>query len=144
LPTAEHVKVGGSFRLPKFAYPHFRWIAFGLEAIRAFAAENTSRHCVIDVGAGFQDARSAKHLNKIHHTIALTGEPRVIYQRKIDHRGDDRNFAAYSAKEFSEHRRAVYNACSHIIDTTHQMKQGTAAALKSVIDSILGVGKNAG
>ncbi len=120
------------------------FLAFGLEAIGAFAVQNERRHCVIDVGAGFQDARSAEHLHKIHQTIALTGDPLAIYQRKVQNRGEDRSFDAYSTTEYSQHRNAVYNSCSQIIDTTNQEKQETADALKSTIQNMLDAGKRAG
>ncbi|GAB5445117.1 MAG: hypothetical protein Fues2KO_54660 [Fuerstiella sp.] len=120
------------------------FLAFGLEAIGAFAADHHDRHCVIDVGAGFQDARSAKYLSRIHRTIALTGDAHAIYQRKLDHRGEDRSFEEYFAVEFSEHRRSVYNACQHTIDTTHQSKDETADQLKATLQQILSAEGKAG
>ena len=113
------------------------FLAFGLESIGRLAGRHPEKNLVVDVGAGFQDAHGAEHLCRVHTLIAITGDPRAIYERKRRHRGEERSFGDYCKVEFSSHRRTVYARPHHSIDTTDLSQEETAGKLESLIDSIL-------
>jgi adenylate kinase len=111
-------------------------LAFGMQTIGDFAARQLDRHTVIDVGAAFQDARSAQNLRRIHPVVCLIAEREVAYQRFIKHRyARDRN--EYMKCEFSDARRAVYDNAHHRIDTTKQSPEETASSLAEVLRTLL-------
>lgn len=116
------------------------FLAFGLESIGDLAGRNPDKHLVVDVGAGFQDARSARYLSRIHKTIAITGKPKNVFQRIRKNRGDKRTFSDYRAMEFSSHRMKIYENCHHKIDTTRQTLDETAAELSEVLAKLLSSG----
>lgn len=114
------------------------FLAFGLEAVGVLAGEHPGKSLVVDVGAGFQVARSAKYLNRIHQVIAITATPEVAYQRikQGPNRNERRTVEHYRKVEFSPHRFEVYRSAQHSIDTTQQTPEETAEALKQLLLSI--------
>ena len=115
------------------------FLAFGLESIGMLASRNPQMHLVIDVGAGFQDARSAENLHRIHDVISITADPLVVYRRICNHRGEKRSFEDYKAQEFSERRIKVYSQTRHLIDTSSLSLRDTADRLTSIIQKLIRV-----
>jgi len=109
------------------------FLAFGLESVGMLASRHPDRHLVIDVGAGFQDARSAENLHRIHDVVSITADPQVVYRRICSRPSEKRSFEAYKAQEFNEHRVRVYSQGQHLIDTTLLTPQATAERLASIL-----------
>jgi hypothetical protein len=105
------------------------FLAFGLESIGMLASRHPEKHLIIDVGAGFQDARSAENLHRIHDVISITAEPSIAYSRICKRPNEKRSFKDYKAQEFSEHRIKVYKQAQYSIDTTSRSPQDTAVEL---------------
>jgi thymidylate kinase len=109
------------------------FLAFGLEAVGTLAGREPERHLVIDVGAGFQDARSAEYLPRVHDVIAITADPYIAYQRIRKRRGERRSFEQYAAQEFSARRIKVYAGAHRTIDSSTLALEETADRLAKVV-----------
>jgi hypothetical protein len=110
-------------------------LGVGLQAIGAFATANSGRRAVIDVGAGFQEARSAEYLHKIHPVIAIFASPEAAYSRFVRFRCP-RDWTEFSGTEFRDHRKKVYRSAHHQIDTTDLTLEQTADELDAAIVKI--------
>jgi adenylate kinase family enzyme len=113
------------------------FIAFGLESIGMLACRHPDMHLLIDVGAGFQDARSAENLHRIHDVVTITADPQIVYQRIRNRPSEQRCLEDYYAKEFSKHRRKVYSQTQYSIDTSSLTLQGTVVELGSILERLI-------
>jgi shikimate kinase len=113
------------------------FLAFGLESIGMFASRHPGTHLVIDVGAGFQDARSAEHLHRIHDVVSITADPMVVYRRICNRPGEQRSFENYIAREFSERRVKVYSQTRHSINTNSLTCKETADRLAYILQKLI-------
>lgn len=114
------------------------FLDYGLKAIAKFVSDNKDKHCIIDVGAGFQCAKSALTLSREYPTIALTCDANAAYARFRKYRRQDLSFSVFRGKEFTPHRCDVYKSCCCIIDTTNHAQEETITALINIIQEITG------
>jgi hypothetical protein len=112
------------------------FLAFGLEAIGEWAGQHPDQHLVVDVGAGFQDARSAENLRRIHTVIAISAEAEAAYRRFVQFRGA-RDRRDYMDREFTDRRRKVYANSHFQIDTTHLTFEQTVKRLTEVLRQVV-------
>jgi adenylate kinase len=117
------------------------FFALGMQAVGELAGRDQERHVVVDVGAGFQDARSAVNLHKLFPTIAVITTPDVAYRRIVESRGDTRSFHGYSAAEFCSRRRSVYEHAAWRIDTSGLSPGETASRMGDILALILSGGE---
>jgi shikimate kinase len=108
-------------------------LGIGLQAVGDLAGRNPGKPLIIDVGAGFQDAKSAAHLARLFTVVAIVGEPRVVYERAKCHRAESRTFEEYRDVEYSAHRISVYEQCRYSIDTTAYSLEQTADRLDATL-----------
>lgn len=113
------------------------FLAFGLESIGMLASRNPSKHLVVDVGAGFQDARSAENLHRIHNVITIIADSQIAYSRIRNRSGERRSLDEYKNQEFTEHRQKVYSQPGHSIDNSSLTEQETADELKKILQELI-------
>lgn len=113
------------------------FLDIGLVAIGKLAGEHPNRHLVVDFGAGFQVARTARQLHRVFQVIAITAKPEVAYQRIKAARNDERTFERYRQEEYAPNRVAVYNSAQHSIDSSTQTEDETCIAFVSLLGDLL-------
>lgn len=113
-----------------------RFLRIGLEAIRSLAAKLASKCLIVDVGAGFQVAPSARHLHKLYPLVAITASPEAAHRRFVQYRVP-RERDEFDRTEFSEHRSKVYDSAHHRIDATNLTLSQTAEKFSEVLRRIL-------
>jgi shikimate kinase len=97
------------------------FLGVGLQAIGFAVCCNRNMSLAIDVGAGFQCARSAQQMHKLFPVICLNGSPESVFERirKSGRPGSDvRRFDEYQRTEFNSERKKVYASANVTIDTT--------------------------
>lgn len=114
------------------------FLAIGLLAIGKLEGENPGNHVVIDMGAGFQVARTAAHLHRICRVIAITADVDVAFHRISQARKDSRSLEQYREQEFASNRVAVYRSAHHTIDSSRQSEAETAHQLIHTLASVFG------
>jgi shikimate kinase len=112
----------------------------GMMALKKVAKNRGDRNVVVDVGAGFQCSERAKMLSKHFKTISITADPKIVYQRIRSARDDNRSLEAFLESEFSPSRAAIYQSAHHVIDSTSQTLDQTAAELSQLLASVFTVG----
>ena len=112
------------------------FLSIGLLAIGNLEGERLGRHVVIDMGAGFQVARTAAQLHRICRVITITADVEVAYNRISKARDDSRTLDEYQQQEFSPNRVAVYRSAHHTIDSSRQSQDQTAGELIDVLRQI--------
>lgn len=112
------------------------FLAIGLLAIGKLEGENPGNHVVIDMGAGFQVARTAAQLHRIFRVIAITADVEVAFERITKARKDSRSLEQYRQQEFASNRVAVYRSAHHTIDSSRQCEAETAHQLIDTLESL--------
>lgn len=111
-------------------------LAFGMQTVGEFSARNGDKHVIVDVGAAFQDARSAQYLYRIHAVIALTADPDEAFERFVQNR-QPRDREEFLQREFSGHRKLVYANANRVIDTNKKTLEQSAALLDETLRHLL-------
>ncbi|MGV2337774.1 MAG UNVERIFIED_CONTAM: hypothetical protein LVR18_28055 [Planctomycetaceae bacterium] len=77
------------------------FLSIGLLAIGRLEGESPRKHIVIDMGAGFQVARTAAQLYRICRVITITADVKVAFNRILQARSDPRTLDQYRQQEFA-------------------------------------------
>lgn len=113
-----------------------RFLEYGLKAIGVLATKHPNKRIVIDVGAGFQVAKAASDLHRTYRVIAISSLPQEAYRRICTRSGEKRTLQQYSADEFNERRKKVYESAHETIDTSHKTKEAVADELAELLRRI--------
>jgi shikimate kinase len=112
-----------------------RFLEIGKESLNELAA-STSRHLVVDVGAGFLQTNAFIPLLQQFPSICISGSKEAAHQRCSLRKNERRDFAEYCSIEFSKSRLTMYGLCHHTIDTTHLTEEQSAEKLSRILHSL--------
>lgn len=124
-------------RLRRDANDDDLFLSIGIGAIGCLAAENPDKHLVIDVGAGFQCAKSASNLHRLFKVLCLTASPQIVHGRIIKQRSDPRSFETYLKHEFNCDRKKVYDSAHFTVDTSLQTQEETTEVVSDWLRALL-------
>ena len=92
------------------------FLAGGVQAVDELLATTTAKLVVVDVGAGFFDAKDFPVWLRRHVTVAFTAPSVVAYQRmKARNPSDLRTHEGYKDMEYNPYRMGIYQSSSHQI-----------------------------
>lgn len=112
-----------------------KFFALGFQALKAHTNGNPGKHVVVDVGAGFQVAKSARRLHLQFKTISIIAAPDVAYARIKDRENsrESRSLELYHQDEFNPQRKQVYDEAHAKVETDGQSPGETAILVATIL-----------
>jgi len=86
-----------------------RLLEVGKEAVAELVGKGSRQVVVLDIGAGFLDAMDMPNWLRSNTPVVMMAPPKVVHDRIVAARNDQRSFAQYRAQEFSEDRLRLYH-----------------------------------